>query len=115
MLMRFSTHGTTSNPPMPSSVTNATIRLNVTPSAATGGPPAALSCTSELSIVSIITATTSSSTVMPIASWPDASCVAPISCRIFPMIADDDTMSIPARNKLCVLLQPSAAPINRER
>ena len=61
------------------------------------------------------TATMSSSTETPMASWPARSWLRPVSCRIFPMIEDDEIMSIPARNRPSVEFQPSAAARSRDR
>ena len=112
MLIRFSSHGTSSRPAMPASTTNAPSRTSVSESCA---PWLWSTRTIELSSVSITTATTSSSTATPIASCPGRSWLVPVSCKIFPMIADDDTIRVPARNRPSRLFHPSAIPNSRDK
>ncbi len=80
------------------------------PSAAFAPAPSAIT---EFSTVSITTATTSSSTVTPIASCPARSWPWPVSCNTFPMIADDDTISIAAKKSVCVGSSPTTTPSPR--
>ena len=79
----------------------------------TPAPPARPKCTTELSSVSITTATTSSSTVTPIASWPARSWLVPVSRRILLMIAEDETISMPARKRPSAALHPIAIAARR--
>ena len=54
----------------------------------------------ERKSVRTTTATMSSSTVMPMASWPARWCVKFNSSRILMMMAELEIMSVPARNKV---------------
>ena len=112
MLIRFSNQGTNNNPPTPASTTKAPSISSVS---GTREPSPRPICTMELSIVSMTTATTSSTTATPIASCPERSWFVPASCRILLMIADEDTISMPARKRPSVALQPSANARMRDR
>ena len=116
MLICFNSQGTNSSPPKPASTTNAPRFPNVANKPAwpvsAWAPP---NCTSEVKSVSITTATMSSSTETPIASCPARSWFAPVSCKIFPMIADDDTISMPARKSPSVVPQPNVVLNSRVR
>ena len=61
------------------------------------------------------TATTSSRTETPSASWPARSWFIPVSWRILPMMAEEETISIPARKRPSIAFQPRAAARSRER
>ena len=110
-LIFLSSHGTSNMPPMPASTMNAPSRPRVPPTEVLWSPI----WISELRIVSITIATTSSSTATPMASWPGFSCVAPISCSTLLMIAELDTMTIAARKVVSIALQPKAPPKARVR
>ena len=69
-LIRFNNHGTSNRPKIPVSTTNAPSCNNVVPSFA---PPPSPICIIEFSNVSITTATTSSSTEIPMANCPERS------------------------------------------
>ena len=103
---------------MPANTTNAPNPPTVAPSPPdtspeSGEPPPAPNATTELSTVSITTATTSSRTVTPIANCDGFSWADPVSCSILPMMADEDTISMAARNSVSVGLSPMAAPSAR--
>jgi len=63
----------------------------------------------------MVTATTSSRTETPIASWPALSWLRPVSCRILPTIEDEEIMSIPARKRPSVEFHPRTAAKSLER